>query len=297
MTDLSLSEFRALAEVAATRGFRSAAARLDLAPSTLSRQVALLEGRLGLRLFNRTTRSVTLTAEGAALLGRLAPAMAQVEQALAEARSEAAAPSGPLRINGSEEALAILMPPALDFLAAHPRVELDLVADGMLSDIVAGGFDAGLRLAEAVPRDMTAIPLGPDRRLVTVASPGYLAGVPALDSPADLTGHECIRARLPSGRFLPWEFRRDGRDLRVRVAGRLIVGAPEHALEPARRGMGIAYVAETAAEADLAAGRLVAVLQDWTPAFEGLRLYYPAHRAASVTLRAFAAHLRRARRG
>lgn len=201
-----------------------------------------------------------------------------------------------MRINGAEEALAIRTPLALEFLEAHPRVELDLVADGTRSDIIAGGFDAGLRLAEAAQRDMAAVPVGPDPRFVVVASPEHLAQAPALDSPAGLPAHAYIRARLPSGRLLPWDFSRDGRNLRVRVAGRLTVGA----LEPARRCMALAYVSETAAAADLAVGRLATVLEDWTPALEGLRLCYSAHRERSVILRASAAGAaglsRRARR-
>jgi DNA-binding transcriptional LysR family regulator len=295
MPGLTLLDIQVLAEIAAHGSFRAAALRLDIPPSTISRRVAAVEQRLGVRLFNRTTRSVAPTAAGAALLGRTVPAMHEIEGAIAEVGSSRAEPGGPLRINGSAAALRLLMPIVARFLADFPKVEIDLVEDGHLSDIVRLGFDAGVRLAEDVPRDMVAIPVGPDQRLIVVGSPGYLAGSPAPKRPADLLRHRCIRARMPSGRLIPWEFSRHGEAVTIAVSGPLVASSNDLALSAAEHGLGLAYVTETAARPGLASGSLIEVLSAWTPAFPGLRLYYPQHRIASVTLRSFTQMLRRFR--
>lgn len=293
MVDLSLSDIRLLSEIAAQGSFRGAALRLDIPPSTLSRQVAGLEARLGVRLFNRTTRSLALTESGAWFLERATPALRQIECAMAEMTTRRAEPGGLLRINGAEAGLALILPVIARLQRRYPAVEVDLVADGQLSDIVAQGFDAGLRLIEDVPRDMVAVPLGPDQRFVVVAAPDYLARHPAPQRPADLADHACIRARMPSGRIITWEFARRGVEVLGPVSGSLTLGTNALALDAARLGCGLAYVTQQAAADDLAAARLIACLDDWCPAFPGLSLYYPKQRAPSVTLRALVAEIRR----
>jgi DNA-binding transcriptional LysR family regulator len=293
MNDLSLSEIRLLAEITALGSFRAAARRLDLPPSTLSRQVAGLEARLGVRLFNRTTRSVAPTQSGAAFLLRALPAAREIEGAMAEVTERRAEPGGLLRINGANAGLALLLPVVARFQRRFPDVEVDLVADGRLSDIVARGFDAGLRLAEEVPRDMVAVPVGPDQRFIVVGAPDYLADHGGPERPEDLATHACLRARMPSGRVIPWEFARHGVEMTAPVTGSLTLGDTALALDAARIGCGLAYVTEMAAREDLASGRLVAVLDGWCPTFPGLRLYYPKQRAPSVTLRALVTELRR----
>jgi DNA-binding transcriptional LysR family regulator len=289
---MSLSDIRLLAEIAASGSFRAAANRLDMPPSTLSHRLGVLEQRLGIRMFNRTTRSVSLTQNGSAFLERAMPALREIEQAVSSATAERETPGGMLRINGSAPALALLMPAVAHFMARHPAVEMDLVEDGQLSDIVALGFDAGIRLAELVPRDMIAVPVGGDQRLIVVGSPHYLSGRAAPRSPEDLESHQCIRARLPSGRHLAWEFSHRARSFTVQVGGSLTVGNNDLALVAAERGLGLAYVTEIAARPAMHARRLVQLLDAWTPPFPGLRLYYPRHRIASVTLKAFADQLR-----
>jgi DNA-binding transcriptional LysR family regulator len=293
MTDMTLSQIRLLVEIVEQGSFRAAAMRLDLPPSTLSRQVAGLETRLGVRLFNRTTRSVALTEDGAAFLARATPALREIESAMTEMTARRAEPGGLLRINGSGSGLALLLPVIARLQWRYPGVEIDLVEDGQLSDIVAHGFDAGLRLTEDVPRDMVAVPVGPDQRFIVVGAPDYLKRVPAPQRPADLLDHACIRARRPSGRLIQWEFASKGHEITVPVTGRLILGNNTLALEAARLGCGLAYVTEQAASADLIAGRLVAVLDDWCASFPGICLYYPKQRATSVTLRALIFEIRR----
>ncbi|POF31783.1 LysR family transcriptional regulator [Roseibium marinum] len=296
MVDLSLADIRALSEVASCRNFREAAKRLDVSPSALSHTIASIERRLGLRFFNRTTRSVALTEGGAAFLRRAAPSMRDIEAAIHEAKGYGTEPGGLLRINGSEGGLALLIPLISTFLRDYPDVEMDLVIDGELSDIVGLGFDAGLRSAEYVPQDMIAIPVGPDQRFVVVGSPDYFSSNPPPENPADLARHNCVRARLPSGRLIRWEFERLGESLAVPVTGNMIAGSPDLSQIAARNSLGLAYVSQNAARADLTGGRLVQVLDDWTPSYPGLRLYYPRHRLPSATLRAFAAHVRSANR-
>ncbi|WP_118136704.1 LysR family transcriptional regulator [Oceanicella sp. SM1341] len=293
MSDISLADLRLLEAILQEGSFRGAAQRLDLPPSTLSRRVSGLERRLGLRMFRRTTRSLSPTPEGLGFLGRVLPALRDIEAAVRGAAEARDVPGGLLRINGTEPGFRLLMPAVRTFLELHPQVELDLVIDGLLSDIVAGGFDAGLRLAEAVPQDMVAVPVGPAQRFVVVGAPGYLArrGRPAV--PGDLAAHDCIRSRLPSGRVLAWEFAVAGRPLSLAVTGRLTLGSTDLACQAAREGLGLAYVNDSSAAADLASGALEELLCDWCPPFEGLRLYYPRHRVGSATLSAFVACLRR----
>jgi DNA-binding transcriptional LysR family regulator len=296
MSELTLAELEALTAVAAHRSFRAAAAAMGVSPSALSHAVAGLERRLGVRLFNRTTRSVAPTEAGSQFLAEVQPALRGIAEAVERVNSFRDRPAGLLRINTSEGGAARVLPLVLDYLATYPEMRVDLVSEGRLIDIVAAGFDAGLRLEEAVPQDMVAVSLGIEEALVVVGAPAYLdrRGTPA--APEDLARHDCLPARLPGGSLLRWEFERKGEVLRLDPAGRLILGSPELTLQAALAGAGLAYVTRRLAEPEIAAGRLRQVLAAWTPPFPGLCLYYPRQKLPSAGLRAFVEMLR-ARRG
>ncbi|WP_298368521.1 LysR family transcriptional regulator [Azospirillum sp.] len=296
MAGLALHELNALVAVAANRNFRAAAVELGVSPSSLSHAIAAMERRLGVRLFNRTTRSVSLTEAGEHFLARVQPALREIADAVETVNRFRDTPAGLLRINASEGAAKRVLPTVMEFMAAYPDMRVDLVTDGRMIDIVAAGFDAGLRLAEAVPQDMVSLPMGIDEAFAVVATPGYWErhGVP--HAPADLFGHECIRVRLPSGVIARWEFEAQGEDIWIEPPGRMILGSPDLGLLAARAGAGIAYVNLNAASEDLAAGRLARVLIDWTPPFPGVCLYYPRQRLPSAGLRAFIGHFKSARR-
>jgi DNA-binding transcriptional LysR family regulator len=247
-----------------------------------------LEDSVGARLLHRTTRSVSLTEAGERLLGRLDPLMSDLDAALEEVAGEQGHTTGTLRINGGENAIRLLLQTVVpEFLARYPGVELDLVADGRLVDIVQQGFDAGVRLGEAVPKDMVAVRLGPDMRFLAVASPEYLAAHPAPKTPDALTQHQCIRQRLPSGKRYRWEFLKRRQEVAMDVPGALTLDNNQLIVEAAMDGLGIAYVPEPYARAALHDGRLVPVLEDWCPTIPGLFLYFPRTRHMSTSLRAF----------
>ena len=291
MSEPTLSELRALAAVAAHRNFRAAAAELSTSPSALSHAIAGLERRLGVRLFNRTTRSVALTDAGRDFLDRVSPALAEIEAAVETVNQFRSTPAGLLRLNGSEGGFERLMPTLVSFMAAYPDMRVEAVVEGRILDIVAEGFDAGVRLAECVPQDMVAVSLGSQEAMIVVASPAYIQSRGAPLAPAALVQHECIRSRFPSGLVMRWEFERRGEVLRLEPQGRLSLGGDHLSLGAAREGAGLAYVTAYSAAADLAAGRLVQLLPEWTPPFDGLCLYYPRQRAPSAGLRAFVDHL------
>lgn len=296
MADISLTDLQALAAVAARRGFRAAATDLGVSPSALSHSIASLERRLGIRLFNRTTRAVSLTEAGAAFLAQVGPALRDIDAAIEGVNAFRDQPIGLLRLNAAEGAALRILPVVLDFLSAHPQMRVDIVAEGRLVDIVAEGFDAGLRLAESVPQDMVSVPLGPEEAMIVVASPAYLAARGTPKTPADLASHECIRARLPSGTVLRWEFERRGEVIRLDPPGRLVLGTVDLTRAAALAGFGLAYVGARGTGADLAAGRLVQVLAPWTPSYPGVCLYYPRQRQPSAGLRAFIDAVHAARR-
>ena len=296
MTDLSLHDLKALASIAATRSFRAAAAELGVPPSSLSHAVASVEKRLGVRLFNRTTRSVSLTEAGESFLARVQPALRDISDAVEMVNRFRDTPAGLLRLNGSEGAAERVLPLVTSFLKAYPDMQIDLVSEGRLIDIVAAGFDAGLRLAEAVPQDMVAIPVAAEEAFAVVAAPSYWAGRSSPAAPSDLFSHECIRTRMPSGAIHRWEFSHQGETVLVDPPGRLTLGSHDLSQRAALDGAGIAYVTEHAARDDLASGRLVRALAEWTSPFPGLCLYYPRQRLPSAGLRAFIAHAQAARR-
>jgi DNA-binding transcriptional LysR family regulator len=289
----NLTHLAAFAAVARHRSFRKAGAELTLSTSAVSYAIRALEERLGVGLFHRTTRSVALTEAGQRLLERVQPALGQVHDALEEMNHFRASPTGLLRINAARAAVPTQLGPRLTrFLHAHPDVRLELTENDGLVDIVAEGFDAGVRLHEFVPEDMVAVPLGPPLRGMIVASPEYLRRHPAPQHPRELLQHECIRFRFASGHLYKWQFDRDGQSLEVDVQGRLTLSEQTTIIRAVLDGFGLAYVLEDAARAHLDAGRMQAVLEDWSEPFPGFVLYYPRQRQMSSALRAFVDMLR-----
>lgn len=289
----NLTHLAAFAAVARHRSFRRAGAELALSTSAVSYAIRALEERLGVGLFHRTTRSVALTEAGQRLLDRLQPALGQVHEALEEMNQFRDSPTGLLRINAARAAVPTQLGPRLTrFLRAHPDVRLELTENDGLVDIVAEGFDAGVRLHEFVPEDMVAVPLGPVLHGMIVASPEYLRQHPAPQHPRDLLQHECIRFRFASGHLYKWQFDRDGQSLEIDVRGRLTLSEQTTIMRAVLDGFGLAYVLEDAARPHIEAGRMVAVLQDWSEPFPGFVLYYPRQRQMASALRAFVDMLR-----
>jgi len=286
MKTSGLGELEAILAVARHRSFRAAATDLGVSTSALSHAVAALEARIGVRLFNRTTRSVSLSEAGAQFVDNVAPALSTIRVAIEQAGSFRDTLSGTLRINASVGAAKQAMPLFIAFLQRYPDMKLDLVTEGRLIDIVVEGFDAGIRLAETVPQDMIAVPFGDKQRFAVVGSPAYFAQHKAPRTPADLHAHRCIRTRMPSGAIYQWEFERRGETVRIDGKGALTLDEPGLMLEAARAGLGVTYLTEWNVAADLQAGTLVRVLEDWTPPLDGLCLYYPGRRHAPAGLRA-----------
>ncbi|MGC6388771.1 LysR family transcriptional regulator [Ewingella sp. S1.OA.A_B6] len=288
MNKPTFAELRAFMAVAEHRSFRRAADLLGVTRSTLSHTVRGLEDRLNARLLHRTTRSVSLTEAGDRFLKRLAPLMGDLDAVIGDVAGEQGRPMGELRINGSEGAIRLLLRNIVpEFMVRYPDVSLDLVAEGRLVDIVEQGFDAGIRLGEAVPQDMIAIRMSADMRFLAVASPGYLATHPAPETPDELATHQCLRQRLPSGKRYRWEFRYHGHEVAIDVPGILTLDNTQLMLEAASDGLGIAYLPETYVHTALNEGRLVAVLEDWCPVIPGLFLYFSGNRHVPASLRAF----------
>jgi len=284
-----LPDLAAFAVVARHRSFRRAAVELALSASALSHAIRGLEERLGVRLLNRTTRSVTPTEAGERLLARLEPAFRDIEGAVGEIDQFRDQPAGSLRITASIPAAELVLAPMVArFLDAYPQIRLEVSVTSALIDIVAGGFDAGVRLGEQLERDMVAVRFGGEQRLVVVAAPSYLARRPRPQTPRDLTEHACLGYRFPSGVVYAWEFEKDGRELTVSPNGPLIVNNDQRLLiRSALDGAGLACVFEGMVTAELAEGRLVPLLLDWSPPFPGFFLYYPRQRQMPAALRAF----------
>lgn len=281
-----LLELEAVVAVARHRSFRAAAQEMGVSTSALSHAVAALEARIGVRLFNRTTRSVSLSEAGVAFVAEVAPALSTIRSSLDAARHFRDTPSGTLRINTSAGAANQVMPVFIEYVRRYPDMKLDIVTEGRLVDIVVGGFDAGIRLAQAVPKDMIAVPFGDRQRFAVVGSPAYFAQHAPPAKPADLKHHQCIRSRMPSGAIDHWEFEKRDRTLRINVEGALTLDEPALMLAAARAGLGLAYLTEWNVRADLEAGSLVRVLEDWTPPLDGLCLYFPGRRHVPAGLRA-----------
>lgn len=282
----TLAELEAVLSVARLRSFRAAAGALGVSTSALSHTIAGLERELGVRLFNRTTRSVAVTDAGAAFVANISPALLDIRAAMEIAGSSGGTPAGSLRINTSAAAALRCMPLFIDFAQRFPTVKLDIVTEGRLIDIVADGFDAGIRLAESVPQDMIAVQIEPALRYVVVGAPQFVrtAGPPA--TPADLLSKPCIRMRMPSGALYRWEFVDQGAPAEIDVRGTLTLDNPALIREAACNGLGFAYLAEWHVAEDLAQGRLVQVLAEATLSVEGLCLYYPGRRHVPPSLQA-----------
>lgn len=288
MNGVGLGEFDAALAVAREGSFRGAARTLGLSTTALSNAVAKLEMRVGVRLFNRTTRSVSLTDAGRAFVEQAGPALRDLYGAMETVRAQQATPSGTLRINGFPAgAREIMEPLVLEFLRRHPAVHVDLVTEGRLVDIVAEGFDLGVRRADLVPADMIAVPLGRPQRHAVVASPAYLAQHGTPQAPMDLGRHRCIRTRLPNGALLRWHFERRGETLAIEVDGPITLDEASLARLAVLQGVGIGFFLEQDVRDDIAAGRLVRLLDDWTPPIADLSLYYPGRRNPSAALKGF----------
>lgn len=291
----TLPALAAFACVARHASFSRAAIELGMSPSALSQSVRSLERRLGVRLLHRTTRRVGLTEPGERLLREAAPALARIGGALQALEESRDVPAGRLRITAPRIAAEQLVLPHLpSFCARHPHIEVELAVQAALTDLVAEGFDAGIRLGESLADGMVAAPLGPPQRLVVVASPAYLRRHPPPPTPEALAGHTCIRHRRSDGRLMPWEFARDGQDFSVEVDGGPIFNDSGLGRRMAIAGLGLAQVFEAAAADDLAAGRLLRLLDAWQPPFPGFHLYYPSREQLAPKLRVFIDFMRQA---
>ena len=283
-----LVELDAVIAIARRGSFRAAALELELSTTALSNAIGKLERQLGVRLFNRTTRSVSLTDAGRNFVGQVGPALQDIHEAMNAARSQQEIPAGTLRINAfTTAAREILSPLILTFLRLYPQVHIDLVTEGRVVDVVAEGFDFGVRTRDLVPSDMIAVPLGQGRRNVVVGSPAYFGkhGKPLV--PPDLLRHACLRIRLPNGAPYRWQFEKDGQPAQIDVAGPITLDEASLSRIAVLEGVGIGYVMESDVRDDLDAGRLEMVLEDWTPQLAPLALYYPGRRHPSAAFKAF----------
>jgi DNA-binding transcriptional LysR family regulator len=276
----NVNDLLAFLAVARDRSFTRAAARLGVSQSALSHTITGLEARLGLRLLTRTTRAVAPTEAGERLLRTIGPSFDQIEAGLAALGELRATPSGTIRLTAAEHAASTLLWPALEkFLPRFPDIKVEIAVQDAMTDIVAGRFDAGIRLGEQVAKDMVAVRIGPDLRMAAVAAPAYFATRKRPKSPQDLTAHDCINLRLPTlGGLYAWEFEKARRELKVRVEGQLVLNNAAIILRAALAGSGIAYLPEDRVQAHVNDGSLVRVLADWCPAFAGYHLYYPSRR-------------------
>jgi len=283
--------FQAVAE---HRSFTKAAARIGVAQSTLSHTIRQLEARMGFPLLTRTTRNVALTAAGQQLLDTVTPRLAEIEDEIAALSALRDKPSGSLRLTLSDHAFeSVVWPKLKPMLAAYPEIRVEFSLDSSFRNIVEEGFDAGVRLGESIEKDMIAIRIGPDWRLVAVASPHYLASRGMPKHPQDLLRHSCINMRqITAGGLYAWEFEREGQPLRVRVDGQLTFNNSYAMIDAAVAGLGIAYVPENIVAAQLEAGTLVLALDEWSPLFEGYYLYYPSRRQNMPVFKALTDALR-----
>ena len=290
-----LTVLAAFAVVADERSFTRAAARLGVSRSAISHAIRLLEERVGLRLLARTTRTVAPTEAGARLLTQLRPALNDIQAALTEVGQLRAKPAGTIRLIAPPVAVAAVVSPKLaDFGRSYPEVVLEITAeDNYGRDLVAGNFDAGIHLGEFLQRDMVAVRVTADQRAAIVAAPGYFGSHPKPKEPRDLTAHRCLRYRMgASGSVYRWEFEKRGKPVTVSVSGPLIFNDVDLMLRATLDGVGLAFVLEDQVIDHLASGRLVRVLEDWCPPFDGFFLYYPSRRHQSPALQALVETLR-----
>ncbi|RYD97173.1 MAG: LysR family transcriptional regulator [Sphingomonadales bacterium] len=284
----SLQEFEAVIAIARAQSFRRAAVTLEMSTTSLSNAIGKLEKHLGVRLFNRTTRSVSLTDAGRVFMELAEPALGNLQSAIDAVRSQQATPSGVLRINTFiAAAREIISPLVLEFVRRYPDVHVDLVTEGRLVDIVADGFDLGVRRADLVPADMIAVPVGRPQRYAVVATPAYLKAHGKPQTPSDLSAHRCIRVRLPNGALFRWHFEKRGQVAQIDVKGPLTLDEGSLSRAAVLDGLGIGFFFEQDVRADIEAKRLTRLLEDWTPPLGDLCLYYPGRRNPSAALKAF----------
>lgn len=287
-----LNELAVFAMVARERSFTRAAAKLGVSQSALSHTIRGLEERLELHLLARTTKSVAPTAAGAALLKDLSPALEQIAQALDRARSVRRRPAGRLRIVMSRSAaVMVLLPRLTAFAKAYPDIVLDVVTVTGPVDLVAGEFDAGIQLGEYIQKDMIAVRVTPELRLAVVGSPGYFSSRSIPQKPTDLSDHQCITLRLPSGPYR-WEFERGRKSVTISVNGPLIIDDTHLVIQAVLAGAGLGFVYEEQVAKDIAKRRLIRVLEDWTPPIPGFFMYYPSRQHQPSALAALVNALR-----
>lgn len=294
MADDIFNDLAAFAAIARERSFTRAAALLGVSPSALSQTMRALEERLGVRLLTRTTRSVSTTEAGERILATIAPRFDEIRAEVSALNALRDKPAGTVRITSSEHAAeTILWPRLAPVLRRHPDIKLEIYIDHSFTNIAAERFDAGVRLGESLEKDMVAIRIGPDGRLIAVAAPSYFKRRAIPKSPQDLVKHSCINLRLSTqGGLYPWEFEKDGRPLRVRVDGQLIFNSMRPMVTAALAGFGIAFVAEDIVRGEINRGKLVQVLDDWCQSFSGFHLYYPSRRQNSRAFQLVADALR-----
>lgn len=283
MATESYDQLAIFAAVAQERSFTRAAAKLGMSQPALSRAMRQLEERLGVRLLARTTRSVAPTEAGEHLLRVVAPRFEEINSELGLLSEFRDKPAGKLRITAGEHAAITRLQPVLaTLLPDNPDLSIEVIVDYGLTDIVAEGYDAGVRLGQQVAKDMIAMRIGPDMRMAVVGSPAYFAKHPQPVLPRDLMQHNCINIRMPTyGGIFPWEFEKQGEELKVRVEGQLVFNNIAMRLEAALQGLGLAYMAEDLVQAHIDEGRLIRVLADWCEPFSGYHLYYPSRRQSS----------------
>ena len=289
MSNVDLADLEAFAAVARARSFRSVARLRGVSASSLSEALRRLETRLGVRLLNRTTRSVTPTEAGQRLLERLSPALSEVAAALDAVNGFRDSPTGTLRLNVPTAVARLVLPAIIGpFLAAHPGIALEVTTEDSFVDVLAAGFDAGVRYDERLEKDMIAVPIGPRvQRFMVAGAPAYLAAQGRPSHPTDVLNHACIRHRFASGVMHPWEFERDGEIVKITPTARVIANSIDLEISAAIQGLGLIATFEGFIERELKSGALVPVLEDWLQPFSGPFLYYQSRRHMPAPLRAF----------
>ncbi|HFD2124538.1 LysR family transcriptional regulator [Acinetobacter baumannii] len=293
MERANLNDLKAVMAIAKRGTFRGAAIELGMSTTALSHVIGKLEGNLGVRLFNRTTRSVSLTEAGRLFVEQVGPALQNIHSALDIVRSQRESPSGTLRINAAAfAAREIISPVIIEFLRRYPEMNIDLVTEGKLVDIIADGFDLGIRVAHLVPSDMIAVSLGKLQKYVVVGSPEYFECYGKPQIPTDLFKHKCIRVRLPDGALFRWKFEKNGEIIQIDVQGPITLDEASLSRATVLENIGLGYFMEQDVRAEIEAGQLISVLDDWMPCMSGLCLYYSGRRNQSAGLKAFLALVR-----
>lgn len=293
MERANLNDLKAVMAIAKRGTFRGAAIELGMSTTALSHAISKLEENLGVRLFNRTTRSVSLTEAGRLFVEQVGPALQDIHSALDIVRSQREIPSGTLRINAAAfAAREIISPVIIEFLRRYPEMNIDLVTEGKLVDIIADGFDLGIRVAHLVPSDMIAVSLGKLQRYVVVGSPEYLERYGKPKIPTDLFRHKCIRVRLPDGALFSWKFEKNGEIIQIDVQGPITLDEASLSRATVLENIGLGYFMEQDVRAEIETGQLISVLDDWMPCMSGLCLYYSGRRNQSAGLKAFLALVR-----